>query len=175
MAKLGETVTKPEPGLLDFGPFKPNESDDEREPDFGADFSGKEGKRRGRPPKPKLDEKLTEFFTLIGVGVIAFNEYDGLVILKRGPKLAEALNELAKEDEKIREALEKLLTVSTWGAVVTASASIAVPIAANHRLLPSGAAAIMQAPHPVQFREKKQREREEEAAAAHEAAERGQE
>lgn len=166
--KLAETVEEKPADLLDFGEYK---GEDSRDPEF--EYEAAEKPKRGRPPKPKLDKQLTELFTLIGVGVTAVNEYDGRIIIKRSPKLAQSLNELAKENDAVREALESLLTVSVWSGVIAAAASIAVPIAANHKLMPHQAAVIMQAPDPIAFKRAKEQERAEANLADLQARERG--
>ncbi len=100
---------------------------------------------RNRTPKStvKLKEGLTDLFIQGGALVYVFNQPDGNAIMQGSERLAGSLETLAKENPAIRKALEKMLKGSAWGGVVLASASIALPIAVNHGLIPQELAGIM--------------------------------
>lgn len=91
-------------------------------------------KSRGR--SKNLTPKLEDFFTSIGTVVYAVNATDGAAILQGTPNLAKSLNELAKEDERVRRVLERMLTGSAYGAVFMSTAAILLPILDNHGMLP---------------------------------------
>lgn len=107
----------------------------------------------GRPPKPNLQEKLTEQITMLGMAVGAAGmrgmtiledgtvvpsalTQDGMAIVAGAPRLARSLVKLANENPAVKKALERLVTVSAYGELFGAVAAIAIPIAANHKLLP---------------------------------------
>lgn len=107
-------------------------------------------KRRGRPPGSKnkssgkstdtaLKEGLESYVGLIGSGLTMFprTREDGLVLLAGGDAWVEATMTLAKSDPRVRRALDMALSGGAWGGFIVATASIAVPIAANHGLVPA--------------------------------------
>lgn len=105
-------------------------------------------KRRGRPPGSKnkagkstdaaLKEGLETYVGLIGSGLTMMprTREDGLVLLAGGDAWVEATMTLAKSDPRVRHALDIALTGGAWGGFIVASASIVVPIAANHGFVP---------------------------------------
>jgi len=86
--------------------------------------------------KKNLSKPLTEFFMSIGGVVYAFNQVDGQAIMSGAENLANALNEAAKANPALYRNLERLMTGSTYGAVFIAAGAIALPIMANHNLIP---------------------------------------
>lgn len=134
-------------------------------------------KRRGRPPKdapprgatrpaaggksrpasrPKLAPKLEELGGLIGTATYATGMarqnprliYDAEIILGTVERLAAALEKLAAENPAVRRVLESLLAATAFGELAGAVLAIAVPIAANHGLLPPVAATMVGAAMP---------------------------
>src|SRR5450759_2654419 len=114
-------------------------------------------KRRGRPPGSKnktsgkstdaaLKEGLESYVGLIGSGLTMFpgTREDGLVLLAGGDAWVEATITLAKSDARVRHALDVALTGGAWGGFIVATASIGVPIAANHGLVPAFVGKLMQ-------------------------------
>lgn len=86
--------------------------------------------------KKNLTKPLTEFFTTIGTMVTVVNHADGVAIINGSERLAESLNMVAKDNPTVYRNLERMLTGSAWGSVFVAAGAIALPIAANHNLLP---------------------------------------
>lgn len=86
--------------------------------------------------KRSLVKPLTEFFASIGATVYLVNTADGTVIVKGAERLAKSLDNLAKENATVYRNLERMLTGSAWGGVVIAAGAMALPILANHDLLP---------------------------------------
>src|SRR5450759_2227117 len=114
-------------------------------------------KRRGRPPGSKnkpsgkstdtaLKEGLESYVGLIGSGLTMLprTREDGLVLLAGGDAWVEATMTLAKSDPRVRHALDVALTGGAWGGFIVATASIAIPIAANHGLVPAFVGKLMQ-------------------------------
>jgi len=104
------------------------------------------GRKRGRPPGStnkslsiaKIEEGLARQFTLVGMFVLPFNEYDGTVIIKGTPALAKSIADLCEKNPSVRKNVERLLVTGTYGELVIAAGAIAIPIMANHGLMPSG-------------------------------------
>lgn len=111
---------------------------------------------RSHKAKPKLAPKLAEFQSLIGMGLCAAGMargdkrlfYDGSVILANAERLSQALEAAAAEHPPLRRALELLVATTTLGELAGAAAAIAVPILANHGVLPPGAAPLVGAEPP---------------------------
>lgn len=75
-------------------------------------------------------------------------EYDGRTFEANADRLAAALDQAAKEDPRLRRALENFTRSSTWGELGGAVLAIAVPLLANHGMVPPGAAKFVGAPEP---------------------------
>ena len=90
----------------------------------------------------KIEESLSTQFTMIGTAVYAFNNYDGTVILQGTPKLASSLASLCDKNPKVKKNIERMLSGGAYGEVIMAAAFIAIPIMANHDLMPPGIAAM---------------------------------
>ncbi|MFJ8188092.1 hypothetical protein [Streptomyces sp. NPDC096105] len=93
---------------------------------------------RGGARQPKLETRLGTNLTSLGIMVGAFNQADGIAIVQGAPALSEALAGLAEESPKAREFMEGALSGGAWLKVFTALGGIAVPILANHGLIPAG-------------------------------------
>lgn len=108
--------------------------------------------RPDKPPraarKKSLVRPLDELFTTIGTVVYAVNPVDGQAILNGSNNLATALNTVAKDNAQLYKSLERLVTGSAWGAVFIAAGAIAIPIAANHNLLPFNIPGLTPEPTP---------------------------
>jgi hypothetical protein len=108
------------------------------------------GRGRGRPPGrkdlPMIQESLEQFVTVAGLGLSAIPnprlQADGYVIVQQSENFAKAWCELARTDVRVYNALRKICVGGAWGGVIIATASIVVPIAANHELVPPFVASI---------------------------------
>lgn len=85
----------------------------------------------GRPPNSMADE-LEGFIASIAMPVLLIDRRDGAAIIAGAPKLAKALDDLARDNKQLRETLQKMLQVTGWGQLAAAVAAIVVPIVANH-------------------------------------------
>lgn len=83
-----------------------------------------------------LAKRLEDFIGGIGLMVLIVNARDGQLILAGAPKQAAALDALAKENQTVRNALERLLAVSIYGQLAAAFAPTLLGIAANHGAVP---------------------------------------
>lgn len=87
----------------------------------------------GRPIA--LENQLTEMFTFVGMMVGGFNQTDGEIITANAPTLGKAWANLAKEDKRVKAAIERLMTGSAWGQVIFATGGMAFAIAKNHGII----------------------------------------
>ncbi len=90
----------------------------------------------GTPRRKSLEKPLNNLITSLGVTVSLVNQTDGQAIIEGSDRLAKSLNELAKENPTVHKNLTRMLTGSAWGSVFIAAGGIAIPILANHNLLP---------------------------------------
>ena len=90
-----------------------------------------------RSTKRNLTGPLTELYASLGMGVFLLNQADGALILEHGPNCAEKLNDLAKQNDKVYAALDKLVTGGAMGAVVMAHTPIVLGILNNHQVFDS--------------------------------------
>lgn len=86
--------------------------------------------------KKSLKRPLTDLITSVGTGVAILNQADGIAIINGAEPLADALNNVAKDNDAVYRNLERMVTGSAWGGVFMALGGILLPIAANHNLLP---------------------------------------
>ncbi|MGW4205004.1 hypothetical protein [Streptomyces sp. NPDC004726] len=93
---------------------------------------------RGTPRQPKLETRLGTALTSVGVMVSAFHQADGMAIVAGAPALAEALDGYAAESPKARQYMEAALSGGAALKVFTAVSAIAIPIMANHNMIPAG-------------------------------------
>jgi len=150
---VSETMLTDEPEKK-RGPGRPKLSEEEKERRRiereanrvnGTDKAPARGRGRGRPPGrkdlPLIEETIGQYVTLIGVGLGSLPnpklQADGIVIVQQSDSFSHAWCELAKTDTRVYNALRKLCVGGAWGGVVIASAGIAMPIAANHGLIPA--------------------------------------
>lgn len=91
---------------------------------------------RGQSKDDRLKADLLALLTVIGTGVTMVDRFDGMVVLDRADKTADALVVAAQQSPQVRKALEQLTTVSAWGSVVAALSGMLIPIAAHHHLAP---------------------------------------
>lgn len=118
--------------------------------------------KRGRPPKAHLDQKLAELVTLVGGSLLIAGQargdakliYDGNVILENQTKLVDTLVKAASESPAVHRALEVLVTTSTVGEIASVVGAIAVPILANHGVLPREAASFFTSDLPPESPER---------------------
>lgn len=85
---------------------------------------------------PKLDKELTEMVTYIGMMVMIFNQFDGMVVMQNAESTASAWAQLARTDKNVANVLNKLITGTAYSGVILATVKMAVPILANHGVVP---------------------------------------
>lgn len=92
------------------------------------------GKGR-KPKKGDLQALLSSSAPILMI--VDPSGYDAQVILEDSERVAQALVDLADQNESVRKALMALMTTSAWAAVATTIAPMAVAILANHGMLPA--------------------------------------
>jgi hypothetical protein len=97
------------------------------------------GATRGRRPAVEpIKDGIRSLIGGMGLVLSAFpvTQQDAVILATKSEPLVDALGDLAKQNKAVRDVLSKMMLGSAWGGVVFASAGIALPILANHRLLP---------------------------------------
>lgn len=96
------------------------------------------GARRGRPAKKKPDytEGINGLFQLVSVPLAFTAPHDAVAVATHGPNIASAVNTLAQERPEVAAALEKVLKVGPYGALIGAVIPLAVQIMHNHNVIP---------------------------------------
>jgi hypothetical protein len=84
--------------------------------------------------RPALRVALERFYENIGGLTLMFDPVCGQVIIDNAPRTAEAMDELARQDIKVRRILERLVETSALGTVIAAHAPIALVIYSHHML-----------------------------------------
>lgn len=90
---------------------------------------------KGRWQEP-LAQALNSQFAVIGMGVYAFNQFDGTCILNGSGQLSTSLVAVAETNPRVRRTLENMVQTGAWAGVAMAAASIVLPIMANHNIIP---------------------------------------
>lgn len=90
--------------------------------------------KRETPPRRKgsLTKRLTEFYTFLGMSLMPFDPVCAAAVINSAEKCAEALDNLAYENDAVRRAIHMLLETSAWGQVAMAHAPILLAIGAHH-------------------------------------------
>lgn len=99
--------------------------------------------------KPNIYESTSQLCTAVGTGLVSAGTirndpkltFDGAVFIANAPKVGEAFHDLAERNPQIKAMLEKAFTAGAWGSMFAAIGGIAIPIAANHKLIPPMVAA----------------------------------
>lgn len=89
------------------------------------------------PKAREIETALTRYVALIGSGVTFINAADGEAVILHGPAVVHEIVELGRNDKRIRRALELLSMPGKYGPLTLAIASLALPLLANHGLIPS--------------------------------------
>lgn len=63
-----------------------------------------------------------------------FSPDDGALIMQQSEDLAEAWDNLARQDARVKERIEKVLQGGAWSAVIMSHGALAFQIASNHNL-----------------------------------------
>lgn len=93
--------------------------------------------RKQTKSSAELNRDLEAILGALGTGVGILNEADGVAILEGTPKLALALTHLAEKNPKVRAFLTNMSTGFVYSELLVAVVAIAIPIMANHNLLPA--------------------------------------
>lgn len=98
-------------------------------------------KKRAKRGSEELRHDLETLIGALSVGVSVANARDGQIIANGNEKLCAALVKTSEKNPKLRKFLENLTSGFAYSELSIAVAAIALPIMANHGLLPDRAAA----------------------------------
>lgn len=104
--------------------------------DKEPDIAPKQQKRIPYKSHDQLEKDLVGFYTMVGMGVMAFNAFDGMVIMENAEKLGQSVNNVAKHNKPFRDTLVRLMQISIYGALISAHATVAIAIGQNHGVIP---------------------------------------
>jgi len=104
-------------------------------PDIG---SGGRGGRKSKVDKEvqTIAESLAGITSIIGMGVGMFNAIDGQIVLENSGKVIDAFSKVLRSNDQMRALFLKAAQTSGFVELAVACASIALPVAANHGMLP---------------------------------------
>jgi len=104
-------------------------------PDIG---SGAKGGRKSKVDKEvqAIAESLAGITSIVGMGVGMFNPIDGQIVLENSGKVIDAFSKVLRTNDQMRALFLKAAQTSGFVELAVACASIALPIAANHGMLP---------------------------------------
>lgn len=112
-------------------------------PDDAEGDDGPKRKRRtgaGRPAGQatvnRIKDGLAFQMTMLGMGIGQGDPVAGTIIVSGAEDFGEAWANVARENKRVREVLEKVVSVSTNGQAVFATAAIAIPLATHWHVLP---------------------------------------
>jgi hypothetical protein len=89
-------------------------------------------KRIPRTPKGGLKKALEELYTTVGMGVMMMDPHCGTVIIENAPKCAEALNNMADQNQALKRILLRIVETSLIGELMFAHAPIVMAVMAHH-------------------------------------------
>ncbi len=93
------------------------------------------GRPKGSGTKvSKRAQNVASLVTLVGIGVLPFDTFDGTTIIEGAPDLGVALSAVADTNPKVARALDMSADLGAWAAVATAVAAIALPIVRHHTI-----------------------------------------
>jgi hypothetical protein len=116
---------------------------------------GSYAKKRGRKPGQRVTSRggskqsvdyrpgINGIFQAICIPLSLTAPADAIAVSHHGPNIAKALNELAHERPEVAAALEKILAVGPYGAVVAATIPLVVQLMHNHGAIPEKIASSM--------------------------------
>lgn len=115
------------------------------DPGVESQATGGEGTSAGAPSPPTrkpprsgtLEAKLNDWIATIAMGYAMVGDtWAAEFVNQRGPGLAKAWADLAKENRAVARVLERMMQGTAWGAVIFSSASFSIPLLAHHGVLP---------------------------------------
>lgn len=95
------------------------------------------GKREWKLTIPELEEKLNEFFGgIAGAFIVTGDIHCATILAERSPRMVDSWMGLAKVNDGLRRVLEGLATGGVYGAVLSSTLAVALPLMDHHNLIP---------------------------------------
>lgn len=98
----------------------------------GISGSGRSSKRDRE--LEQIKNALGELFTVLSMGIGFVNQVDSRIVLEKSPPVIDAMVNIAKGNDKVREMLLRFATTSGYAQLASALLMVALPIAANHNV-----------------------------------------
>jgi len=93
--------------------------------------------------RKKYAEGVSGIFQIVAAGVSLVDPVDGYCVAQYTPPIADAVADLAVERPEVAAALDRILAVGPYGALIGAVLPLAVQIAHNHKKVPEPMAKAM--------------------------------
>lgn len=137
------------PSLNKDGSYRKKRSDAGASKKSGISSVSRGSGAKSGGQKKRYVEGISGIFQIVAAGVSMVDPVDGFCVAQHTPPIADAVADLAVERPEVAAALEKILTVGPYGALIGAVLPLAVQIAHNHNKVPEPMARAMGA-HPKQ-------------------------
>lgn len=114
---------------------------------FSKNTSPRTSKTTNGSQKKRYVEGVSGIFQIVAAGVSLVDPVDGFCVAQQTPPIADAIGDLAVERPEIAAALDRIMAVGPYGALIGAVLPLAIQIAHNHNKVPEPVARAMGA-HP---------------------------
>lgn len=115
--------------VLDY--LKKRDTDGDEKPTRGRPRS-RQKKPVSRPKQGAFVEPLMQMYGFAGAALMMKDQHCGTVVLENAEACAQAMDELAYQNESVRRVLDMLTTTSAIGQVLMAHAPIIMAVASHH-------------------------------------------
>lgn len=90
----------------------------------------------------QLRDKLTNWIGMAGIAAMTRNTFDGMVVTNNADTFVDGWLEVARVQPKFRKVLLQITEAGVYATAVSNTLAIALPILANHGMIPNGALVI---------------------------------
>ena len=124
---MADAAPKPTAATPPAGDDKTKSSPRDKKP------TGRPAGRANASSVAKIEEGLTDLFSGFALAAqFQGNDVAYVILTSRGPKVAAAWAELARQNASVRRVLERLMTGGAWGGVIVSTLSMALPLAESY-------------------------------------------
>lgn len=78
---------------------------------------------------------LAQLYTLLGISILPFNNYDGQVIMERAQPMAASAVGVARHNPRMMKFLRRLAVGSEWGEFAVIHIGVGIALGANHGMV----------------------------------------
>lgn len=137
MPPLPTEPTQTEPKKRGRPKKNPNENQtNDREPNIFGSATSKANSPKVNKELEQIREMLSSLFVVLSTGISIVNTADGAIILEKFPATIEAILKILRTNDVLRAYFLKASDTSAFVEIAIALASMFIPIAINHGMLP---------------------------------------